>query len=268
MDLQLNGRRALVTGSSSGIGEGIARMMAEEGCRVVVHGRNRERAEKIAAAIGAAGVAIGALASDDEAQAVHDQARAALGGPIDILVNNAGGSQTGSNVRPPLQITAAEWIANYQMNALAAVRMCLLAVPHMVENKWGRVINVSSAVALQPNNLGSDYSGAKAAMNNFTVSLAGSLKGVGVTVNTITPGVILVDNVIRWGREKFGHAGMTLDEVAQCIADAGIFEMPPVGRAGNAEDVAIVACMLASPRSGFITGSNYRIDGGQVRAVI
>ncbi|MGE3690104.1 MAG: SDR family NAD(P)-dependent oxidoreductase [Novosphingobium sp.] len=268
MDLQLKGKRALVSGSSSGIGEGIARMLADEGCHVVVHGRNRDRAEKVAADIGAAGVAIGALSSDEDAAAVHEQTIAALGGHVQILVNNAGGSQTGSNVRPPLAITAAEWIANYQTNALAAVRLCLLAVPDMVEAKWGRVINISSAVALQPNNLGSDYSGAKAAMNNFTVSLAGSLKGVGVTVNTVTPGVILVDNVIRWGRDKFGNDSMTLEEVAQSIADAGIFEMPPVGRAGNAEDVAVVACMLASPRSGFITGSNYRIDGGQVRAVI
>lgn len=267
MDLQLTGRRALVTGSSAGIGEGIVRMLAQEGCRVVVHGRNRERAEAVAAAIGAAGVAIGVLSSDEDAAAVHAEACAALGGHIEILVNNAGGSQTGSNVRAPLKITADEWIANYQMNALAAVRMCLLAVPDMVEAKWGRVVNVSSAVALQPNNLGSDYSGAKAAMNNFTVSLAGSLKGVGVTVNTLTPGVIVVDSVIKWGREKFGTEAMTVDEVAQSIAAAGIFEMPPVGRAGNAEDVALVACMLASPRSGFITGANYRVDGGQVRTI-
>lgn len=267
MDLQLQGRRALVTGSSAGIGEGIARMLAEEGCRVVVHGRNPERAEKVATEIGAAGVALGVLSSDEAAAAVHAEARAALGGHIEILVNNAGGSQTGSNIRGPLNITTDEWIRNYQTNALASVRMCLLTVPDMAEGKWGRVINVSSAVAIQPNNLGSDYSGAKAAMNNFTVSLAGSLKGAGVTVNTVSPGVILVDGVIRWGREKFGNDAMTVDEVAQCIADAGIFEMPTVGRVGTAEDVALVACMLASPRSGFITGANYRVDGGQIRTV-
>lgn len=268
MNLELKGKRALVTGSSAGIGEGIARMLAEEGCAVVVHGRNRERAEKVAADIGAVGVAIGVVSSDESAAAVHAEACAALGGPIEILVNNAGGSQTGSNVRGPLDISAEEWVANYHANALGAVRMCLLSVPAMVEAKWGRVIQISSAVAIQPNNLGSDYSGAKAAQNNFTVSLAGSLKGVGVTVNTISPGVILVDNVIKWGREKFGTADMSVDEVARCIADAGIFEMPPVGRAGLAEDIAVVACMLASPRSGFITGSNYRVDGGQIRAVI
>lgn len=267
MDLQLRGRRALVTGSSAGIGEGIARMLAEEGCRVVVHGRNRERAEQVAAQIGAAGVAIGVLSSDEAAAAVHAQACSALGGPVEILVNNAGGGQTGSNVRGPLAITTDEWITNYQTNALAAVRMCLLAVPDMVAAQFGRVINVSSAVAIQPNNLGSDYSGAKAALNNFTVSLAGSLKGAGVTVNTLSPGVILVENVISWGREKFGNETMSEEEVSRCIADAGIFEMPTVGRAGKAEDIGLVACMLASPRSGFITGVNYRVDGGQIRTV-
>jgi NAD(P)-dependent dehydrogenase (short-subunit alcohol dehydrogenase family) len=267
MDLQLKGRRALVTGSSSGIGEGIARMLAEEGCAVVVHGRDREKAEKVAAGIGAVGVAIGAVSSDDGAATVHAEARAALGGPIEVLVNNAGGSQTGSNVRGPLDITAEEWIRNYQANGLAAVRMSLHAVPDMVASRWGRVIQISSAVAVQPNNLGSDYSGAKAAMNNFTVSLAGSLKGVGVTVNTVSPGVILVEGVIRWGREKFGNENMTVDEVAQAIADAGIFEMPPVGRIGTPDDVAMLVCLLASPRSGSITGVNYRVDGGQIRTV-
>lgn len=268
MDLQLKGRRALVTGSSSGIGEGIARMLAEEGCAVVVHGRNRERAEKVAAEINATGVAIGELSSDEGAAAVHAEAVAALGAPIEILVNNAGGGSTGSNTRPPIEVSAAEWISNIQANTLSAVRMCLHAVPAMAAAKWGRVIQISSAVAIQPNNLGVDYSGAKAALNNFTVSLAGSLKGVGVTANTITPGIIMVEGMIRWGRQKYGDDRLTIEEITRKMAADRIFELPPAGRLGTAEDVALVACMLASPRSGFITGSNHRVDGGQIRAVI
>src|SRR5262249_27508348 len=99
MELKLKGRRALVTGSSSGIGESIARMLAQEGCAVVVHGRNRERAEKVAADINAVGVAIGELSTDEGAAAVHAHARAALGGSVEILINNAGGSSTGSGSR-------------------------------------------------------------------------------------------------------------------------------------------------------------------------
>jgi len=267
MDLQLKGRRTLVTGSSSGIGEAVARMLTQEGAIVVVHGRNRERADKVAREVGAAGVTIGELSSDDGAAAVHAQSVAALGGPIEILINNAGGGSTGSNMREPLNINTQEWISNYHANTLSSVRMCLHSVPDMVAAKWGRVINVSSAVAVQPNNLGSDYSGAKASLNNFTVSLAGSLRGAGVTVNTLSPGVVIGDAIIRWGRNKFGDPDMSPEEIARRMAQAKIFELPTVGRLGTPEDIAVIACMLASPLSGFITGVNYRVDGGQIRSV-
>jgi len=267
MDLQLKGRRALVTGSSSGIGEAIARMLAQEGGVVAVHGRNRERAEQVAADIHAAGVAIGDLSTDEGAAAVHAQARAALGGNIEILINNAGGSSTGNSSRPPIDITPEQWISNYHANALSSVRMCRHAVPDMVAAGWGRVIQVSSAVAVQPNNLGSDYSGAKAALNNFTVSLAGSLKGVGVTVNTVSPGIIMVDGMIRWGRQRYGDSTLSIEEITRRMAADRIFDLPPVGRLGTPQDLAVVVCMLASPLSGYVTGANYRVDGGQIRSV-
>jgi len=267
MDLQLKGRRALVTGSSSGIGEAIARMLAQEGASVVVHGRNRERAEKVAAEIHAAGVAIGDLSSDEGAASVHAEALAALGGNVEILVNNAGGSSTGNTTKTPIEIKTDDWVSNYHANALSSVRLCRLAVPDMVAAKFGRVINVSSAVAVQPNNLGADYSGAKSALNNFTVSLAGSLKGVGVTVNTVSPGIIMVDGLLRFGRHKYGDANLTIEEVTQRLAADKVFDLPPAGRLGTPQDLALVICMLASPMSGFVTGANYRVDGGQVRSL-
>ena len=267
MDLQLKGRRALVTGSSSGIGEGIARMLAQEGCAVVVHGRNRERAEKVAADINAAGVAIGDLSTDEGAAAVHAEAVAALGGHIEILVNNAGGSSTGNTTKTPIQISSDDWVSNYHANTLSSVRLCRLAVPDMVAATFGRVINVSSAVAVQPNNMGADYSGAKSALNNFTVSLAGSLKGVGVTVNTVSPGIIMVDGLLRYGRIKYGDANLTIEEVTQKLAADKVFDLPPAGRLGTPQDLALVICTLASPISGFVTGANYRVDGGQVRSL-
>ncbi len=267
MDLKLAGRRALVTGSSSGIGEGIARMLAQEGCAVVVHGRNRERAAKVAADIHAAGVAIGDLSTDEGAAAVHAEARAALGGNIEILVNNAGGSSTGNTTKTPIQISPTDWVSNYHANALSSVRLCRFAVPDMVAAKFGRVIQISSAVAVQPNNMGADYSGAKAALNNFTVSLAGSLKGVGVTVNTVSPGIIMVDGLLRFGRQKYGNPDLTIEDVTQRLAADKVFDLPPAGRLGTPQDLALVVCMLASPISGFVTGANYRVDGGQVRSL-
>lgn len=268
MDLQLAGRRALVSGSSSGIGQGIAKVLADEGCKVVVHGRNRERAEKVAREIGAVGVALGSLSTDEGAASVHEQAVAAFGGSIEILVNNAGGSDGGSSTRAPLDISIDDWVGNYQANTLSSVRMVLLAVPAMVEAKWGRVIQISSAVALQPNNLGSDYSGAKAALNNFTVSLAGSLQSTGVTVNTVSPGVIMMDSLLNWGRGQYDNPVMTVAEVTERMARDKIFDLPPAGRLGAPDDIAVIVATLASPRSGFVSGSNYRVDGGQVRAVI
>lgn len=267
MDLQLNGRRALVTGSSSGIGKGIASMLAQEGCKVVVHGRNRERAEKVAADINAAGVAIGDLSSDEAAMSVFTQAQQALGGNIEILVNNAGGSSTGNTTKTPAEISTQDYISNYHSNMLSSVRLCELALPAMLAEKFGRIINVSSAVAIQPNNLGADYSAAKAALNNFTLSLAGSLKGVGVTVNSLSPGIIMVDGMIAWGRAKYNDPNLEIDEITQRMAADKVFDLPPVGRLGTPTDLAMVACMLASPLSGFITGANYRVDGGQVRTL-
>jgi NAD(P)-dependent dehydrogenase (short-subunit alcohol dehydrogenase family) len=269
VDLQLSSRRALVTGSNSGIGEGIARMLAQEGCAVVIHGRNRQRAERVAAEVGAVGLALGDLATDEGADATFDAARKALGGNIEILVNNAGGSGGGNTTsRPVLDVTVPEWLATYESNTLAAVRMIQRTAPEMIAAKWGRIIQISSAVGVQPNNLGPDYSGAKAAINNLTVTLAGSLKGTGITVNTISPGVIVTPGMLSWGRKiaaANGWGDPSPEELEKRIATERL--NLPAGRIGRVEDIGLVICMLASPRSGFITGANYRIDGGQSRSV-
>ena len=267
MDLQLKGRRALVTGSSSGIGEAIVRLLTEEGAQVVVHGRNRERAERVAADIGAAGVAIGELSEDGAAEAVHGEAVAALGGNIEILINNAGGNSEGNTSKKPADISVADFMSNYRANTLGAVALCQLCVPAMVEARFGRIVNVSSAVAMQPNFMGADYSAAKAALLNYTVSLAGSLRGENVCPNVLTPGVILVEGLVRFGRMKFGDDSLTADQVNERLAAEAVFEVPPAGRFGLPHELAMVAAMLASPANGFITGANYRVDGGQTRGL-
>jgi NAD(P)-dependent dehydrogenase (short-subunit alcohol dehydrogenase family) len=270
MDLKLKGRRALVTGSNSGIGEGVARMLIAEGAAVVIHGRNRERAEKVAAELGAAGVAIGDLSTDEGADAAFEQARKALGGAIEILVNNAGGGVDGTTTRGVMNVTIPEWVATYQANTLAAMRMNLRAVPEMVEAKWGRIIHISSAVGVQPNNLGPDYSGAKAAINNLTVTLAGALRGTGVTVNTVSPGIILTPNLISgWGRTIAKQSGwgdnLSDEELERRLANDRL--ALPAGRVGRVEDIGLVVCMLASPLCGYVTAANHRVDGGQIRSI-
>lgn len=267
MDLQLKDRRVLVTGSSSGIGAAVARMLAEEGAKVVVHGRDRARAEAVAKEMGAAGVAIGELSTDAACNQVHAEAVAALGGNIEILINNAGGNSEGNSTKAPHDIDPDHYLSNFNANALAAIRLARLSVPDMKAAQFGRIINVSSAVAVQPNNMGADYSAAKAALNNFTVSLAGALKATGITVNTVSPGIVMVDGLLRMGRERLGNPDASFEEVTDLLVGAGVFTLPPAGRLGIPEDLAIIICTLASPRSGYVTGANYRVDGGQIRSL-
>jgi len=262
MDLKLAGKRALVTGSSSGIGAGIARMLAAEGCAVVVHGRDRARAEAIAAEIEAAAVAIGDLATDAGADAV-----AGVAGEIDILVNNAGGA-AGTSAMTWTEVPEAAWIETYQQNAVAAARMIRRMLPAMKAKGWGRIINIASAAGTQPIAFGPDYGAAKGAVLNMTSSLTKSLGDCGVTVNSLSPGAILTPAVEAWlGHLKttMGWGDISLEE-AEARMTREIVPIP-IGRVGRVEDIAHAVCMIASPGAGFITGANVRVDGGQVQSV-
>jgi len=262
MDLKLTGKRALVTGSSSGIGEGIARMLAAEGCAVVVHGRNAERARKVADEIGAAAVALGDLSTDEGADAV-----AAAAGAVDILVNNAGGA-AGTSAMSWTEVPSALWVETFQQNALAAARMINRLLPAMQARGWGRVINVASAAGTQPIAFGPDYGAAKAAMINMTQSLARSLGACGVTANTVSPGMVLTPAVAKWFTglsASMGWGDISLEEAERRVTEQIV--PIPVGRAGRVEDIAHAVCMIASPNAGYITGANVRVDGGQVQAV-
>ena len=261
MDLKLVGKRALVTGSSSGIGAGIARMLAAEGCAVVVHGRDRARAEDVAGKIGAA-VAIGDLATDRGADSVAEVA-----GSIDILVNNAGGA-TGTSAMTWTEVDETGWMNTYQLNAIAAARMVRRLLPAMKAKGWGRIINIASAAGTQPIAFGPDYGDAKAAMLNMTVSLAKSLADCGVTANSVSPGMVMTPAVEAWLgnlRTAMGWGDISIAE-AEHRAARDITPVP-VGRVGRVEDIAHVVCMIASPASGYITGANIRVDGGQVQSV-
>lgn len=262
MDLGLSGKRALVTGSSSGIGAGIARMLAAEGCAVVVHGRNAARAQAVADEIGAAAVAIGDLATDAGADAV-----AAAAGEIDILVNNAGGA-AGTSAMEWADVPESAWMETYQLNAIAAARMVRRLLPGMKARGWGRVINIASAAGTQPIPFGPDYGAAKAAMINMTSSLAKALGSCGVTANTVSPGMVLTPAVEAWFanlRTAMGWGEIDMTETERRVTQQIV--PIPVGRAGRVEDIAHAVCMIASPASGYMTGANIRVDGGQVQAI-
>jgi 3-oxoacyl-[acyl-carrier protein] reductase len=154
MARELEGKRALVTGSSNGLGMAIAKRLAREGARLVVHGRNIERAERVAADIRAEGgeahVAIGDLMLDDQASAVADTAEATLGG-IDILVNNAGGESAGHGQASFFDAKPEEWLKTYNGNVVCAIRLIQRFAPGMKAAGWGRIIQISSLVSHRPN---------------------------------------------------------------------------------------------------------------------
>ena len=195
MDLRLQEKRALVTGSSIGLGEAIARALAAEGVAVAaIHGRQPKRTYAVAADIEAHGgrvaVVPGDLTVEGEAQNIADSTIEQLGG-IDILVNNAGG--TGEKlVWEDTPIRA--WTDSYERNVLAAVRLISRLLLPMRQSGWGRIVNVSSVAGVMPQPTGPDYSASKAAINNLSLSLTKALGASGVTVNTVSPGMILTPN--------------------------------------------------------------------------
>ncbi len=190
MNLQLDGKRALVTGSSGGIGKGIAKALAQEGAVVVINGRNERGAHRVAQEIGTNGgkafAAVGDLATDEGARQVAEKALSTLGG-VEILVNNAGIFP----VRGWWNTTPEQWAEIYNTNVISMVRMIRLLVPQMKKLGWGRIIQISSGAATSPPSGMSDYSATKAAHITMTVSLAKELAGTGITVNTVSPGPIV-----------------------------------------------------------------------------
>ncbi len=192
MDLQLKGKRALITGSSSGIGKAIAIALAQEGVAVVIQGRRQKEVERVAQEITASGgkaaMAIGDLTQNAEAQQVVDTALAAFN-RIDILINNAGAFP----FQGWMEATVEDWMQNFDTNVFSMVRMIRLLVPQMKQGGWGRMIQISSNAGVQAVPYAASYSATKAANINMTVSLAKELANTGITVNTVSPGPVITE---------------------------------------------------------------------------
>jgi 3-oxoacyl-[acyl-carrier protein] reductase len=268
MDLRLQGRRALVTGSSSGIGAGIAKVLAAEGVTVVVHGRDAERLAAVAADVGAGGAtvasALGDLATDEGADAVAGAALEAFGG-IDILVNNAGGSSE-EEAKSWFQVPLDEWAKTYQKNVIAAGRLIHHFAPAMKERGWGRIIQISSMAGMIPTSAQPDYGPSKAAMVNMSLGLSKALANSGVTVNTVSPGMIRtpgLEDFLRQFADKRGWGDDLAKAADYILKGTG----QSVNRVGEVEDVAYAVAWLASPLADFVNGINIHMDGGASSAI-
>jgi NAD(P)-dependent dehydrogenase (short-subunit alcohol dehydrogenase family) len=267
VDLQLSGKRAVVTGSSSGIGEAIAKALAAEGAAVVVHGRRESEANRVAGAIRAAGgtavVALGDLGTDAGADAVARAAHDAFDG-ADILVNNAGAFPQ----RPWLESTADEWNDLYNQNVGSMVRLITRLVPGMKRRGWGRVISIASGVATTPFAEMGNYSATKGANINLAVSLAKALAGTGITSNAVSPGMVMTPGVEEMLKGMAPQLGLPADDLAALEQFAVKNMVPnPSARLGRVEDIAATVAFLASPLAGYINGANIRVDGGTVGTV-
>lgn len=264
MQLDLHGKRALVTGSSSGIGRMIALRLAAEGVEVIVHGRNPERTERTAQELRDAGhqaeTVIGDLMNEVAAQEVVRQVTSY--GGIDILINNAGGRHGGWQRSGWFGTSPANWIETYKQNVISTATLIDGLVPGMTERGWGRVIQIASAVAIhQPPNF-PDYQAAKAAEINLSKSLSRGLSGTGVTSNSISAGIIHTpgsDAEIESISEEVGFGKNWRDHEKDIALN--IFKQS-VGRIGREEDISSAVCFLSSRHADFITGINLIIDGG------
>ncbi|WP_267554837.1 SDR family NAD(P)-dependent oxidoreductase [Rhizobium rhizogenes] len=269
MDLKLDGKTALVTGSSKGIGEAIARGLARERAVVIVHGRDRTQTEQVARYIvaegGRAHAVIGDLTIEDDVRRFIDEAQA-LAGPIDIVINNAGGS---GEAEDWASSRAASWASAYDRNVLVAVRVTTLLLPRMRQAKWGRVVNISSLAGLMPPASRPDYSACKAAMNAMTASMAKAVAADGITVNTVSPGTIHSGRLDARFREVAMEQGLAQDASWEAIEQVvlPIFAQVPVGRVGTLEEIADAVSFLVSPRAAYITGVNLRVDGGMLPTI-
>lgn len=269
MELGLGGRTALVTGGSVGIGKGISLRLAAEGCNTVVMARSQpaidETVKEIQAAGGSAlGISADVTKPDDIARAI-DAAVARFGG-LDILVNNTGGNGREPNNAKFEDLDDAKWGRVSDINLMATVRCCRLAIPHMQKKQWGRVVNISSAAGTQPEAVFAHYNAMKAAVNNLTKTLSRAYGPDGITVNAVSPGLIWSPGFASQLAAGAKERGLTIEEAEKQF----IRKVKPnnvVGRTGRVEEVGALVAFLCSNFAGFITGSVYRIDGGSVAHV-
>ncbi len=255
MDIRLDGRVALVTGGSKGLGLAIAKAFAGSGADVAIVARRPEALEQARAEITALGggrvhsVAADIATADGVATAF--QSTIAALGRIDILVNNAGVSCVG----PFESLTDEVWQADLDLKLFAAIRTARLVLPQMKERRWGRIINVLNIGAKAPRAGSAPTTVSRAAGMALTKILAGEGAPYNVLVNALLVGLIDSD---QWVRRHAEQSPAEAYEEFTARLVAGV----PLGRIGRAEEFAGIACFLASDAGGYITGTAINVDGG------
>lgn len=247
MDLGIRGRTAAVAASSAGLGLGAAKALAADGVRLAISGRDADKLAAAAQEIGGDVITIVAdVSSPEGGRRFVEDATAALG-HLDILVTNAGGPPPGTFATTE----PAAFQSAFDMNCLAMIEMCRLAIPPMRERGWGRVCAITSVGVKQPIPFLLASSVARAGLTSFLKITAREVAGDGVTVNSCQPGTHWTDRVRKMGR--------TEEEAAKGV---------PAGIVGNAEDFGAAVAFLCSEQAKFITGTGLLVDGGQATGLL
>jgi 3-oxoacyl-[acyl-carrier protein] reductase len=249
MDLGLQGRVALVTGGSKGIGRGIAAALAAEGARVAVASRSRERIEAAAAEIGGSGYVFDS-GDLDAIDGLVDAIEADLG-PVDIYVANTGGPPADAD---PLGFTREQWAEAHRSLLLSPMAIVDRVLPGMRSRGWGRVVSVSSSAVREPIPAIQLSNAHRPGLIAAFKVLARQEAAAGVTFNSVLPGRIATDRI-------FGNAGSR--EAAEAAASADV----PAGRLGTVEELAAAAAFLCSAPASYVTGTTLLVDGGLTHSV-
>ena len=256
MQIKMNGRTALITGGSRGLGRAMALRFAQAGADVAITARRADVLDETKSEIEAASdVKVGAYPCDvtDAGQiaAMHEAVSADFG-TIDILVNNAGSAVRGKFE----ELTDEVWQDDFDLKVFAAIRTSRLVLPKMKEQKWGRIINILNGAAKAPGAEGAPTAVSRAAGMAITKVLSKEFASYNILVNALCTGIIVTD---LWDRAyKKQTPDMSFD---QFIAEKG--KEVPLGRMGTAEEYANAACFLASDAASYITGVAINVDGGR-----
>ncbi|GAA1105960.1 oxidoreductase [Streptomyces javensis] len=254
VDEGLSGLRVLVTGGSRGLGAATARRFAAAGATVLTASRTAPPEDLPATFLPVD------LRSEEGAADLGRRVLDSVGG-IDVLVNNAGAATA---PMPTLKRSDASWLADLEMNLLSAVRVDRALVPGMVERGAGVVVHVSSIASRLPQRAEASYAAAKAALNAYSRELATEVGEHGVRVVCVLPGFVATEGAVGHLQRMADGQGISYDEVQQRIVD---HLKVPMGRPGEPEDVAEMIAFLASDRGKWLTGAEFRVDGGIIPVV-
>jgi len=245
MDLGLEGKVALVTGASKGLGHAIARTLAEEGAQVAISSRSRDRIDAAAAELGVHGFVHDASDADSTSTLVRAVEQEL--GPIEILIANSGGPPASPDA---LSFTHEQWRAAYELLLLGQIALIESVLPGMRARGWGRIVSLSSSVVREPSPVLVLSTAHRAGLLAALKTIARQVAADGVTINTVLPGLIATDRARELGSD----------------APERVRELP-AKRLGTVEEFASAAVFLCSARASYITGTTLLVDGGATRSV-